>query len=742
MYRLLFLIMPLVFIACKGSTGVEGDFSESFSSSSLGGNFGSQDPQNPGEGNTPVIPGIDEEPVVEDTTLVGNAGDLPSCTAANEGESFMVAAENTLYFCVEGNWLNNIVETIGVTCENGVLAPSNLEPVVVPPSRFGLDTLTGDYVFRRQGVSLAGIAEKGPFRHGTSVKVVELDSVMRLADSDRSHKTCVTSANGSYGFEGLDLVSPYVRVEASGFYRNELTGGLSADLVTLTAVTDLTERDSVNVNMLTHLEAPRTLKIVENTGNNQPIRTVKEQALKDILYSFGIKIDGFNDASFAQGQQQGGFGGFGQTAPVTKSMTADDISLFDDGEFSAALIAISVMMQRKGSGDEMIAYANGIADRIRGNGNWDDWGARADLADWLMVMDTSGAYRTIRKNLENLGHGAVPDFETHLRNFWTSAYQFPACNAQTAGTVTHIGYSQSAFFVSYYADPNGPRTRFICDAGTHLWRTATDIEKDTVGLGADTTKYDGAFRSGVINQNKTYVYEESKKSWRPITADDVMDFSPVEDVYASLAADEKVVFVLRHAERTDDTGKNGHLTEGGKAQAQSVGKKFVGAGPFYLGYSGYVRTKETCENIALGNGQTNVTPEVIDGLDGDYYIKDQNAYGSAKASGGGSLNVYTRYAYRGMYSDAFYDLEKRSKEFVSTYILANQVKLQKVNFYISHDMMVLPLAVYASQKKVNLRYFDNRNWIYYLTGVAVIVNSAGQVRYVPVRGLDTGIMII
>ncbi|MCQ2097492.1 MAG: histidine phosphatase family protein [Fibrobacter sp.] len=736
MYRLLFLLLPLIFIACKGHTGAEPDFPENFSSASQG---NSQDPNGD---DTPVIPIIPEDEIIEDTTSVSDARDLPKCSAANEGETFMVAAENTVYFCVNGTWRNDVVELVGVSCENGVLTAGAAEPAVGAPSSFGLDTLTGEYVFRRQGVAVAGIAEKGPFRHGTSVTVVELDSVMRLADSDRSHRTCITTGDGSYSFAPVDLVSPYVRVEAKGFFRNELTGGLSADLVTLTAVTDLTERDSVNVNMLTHLEGPRTLKMIENTGNNQPIRMVKEQALKDILYSFGIKIDGFNDASFAQGQQQGGFGGFGQAPSATKSMTADDISLFDDGEFSAALIAVSIMMQRKGSGDEMLAYADGIADRIRGNGNWDDWGARADLADWLMVLDTSGSYRAIRKNLESMTRGTVPDFETHLRNFWTGAYQFPACNAQTAGTVTHIGYSQSAFFVSYYADPNGPRTRFICDGSTNLWRTATDIEKDTVGLGADTTKYDGAFRQGVINQNKTYVYEEAKNSWRPITSDDVMEFTPVEEVYAGLAADEQVVFVLRHAERTNETGEKGHLTDGGKLQAQGVGKKFVGAGPFYFGYSGYTRTLETCENIALGGGQSNVSPEIIDGLDGDYYIKDQSRYGAYKASDGGSLNVYTKYVYRDMYADAFYDLEKRSKEFVSTYILANRGKLQKVNFYISHDMMVLPLAVYASQKKVNLRYFDNRNWLNFLTGVAVIFNSAGTVRYVPVRGLETGIQII
>lgn len=734
MLRIIFFaVWVLVLVAC-GDDSPHGSSPEASLSSSSWNNGSTSwsDPEFVG-------PIIQDEPFIEDSSLVENATNLPSCNASNEGETFMVAAENTLYFCVGGEWRNDVAEALGVSCENGSLSLGAADISSQAPSLFGIDS-TGSLVLRRSGVPVAGVAEKGPFRYGTSVSVVELDSVMRLEPSDRIHRTCVVSGDGSYSFGSIDLVSPYVRVDVSGYYKNELTGGLSSDMVTLSTVTDLTERDSVNVNMLTHLEAPRTLKMVENTGNNQPIRAMKEQALRDIFYSFDIVIPGYNDG----GNAQGGFGGQMQQPGVgsmQKPVIADDISLFGNGDFSAALIAISVMMQRRGSGSEMLEYAAGIADRIRGNGNWDDWGARADLADWLMVLDTSGAYNAIRKNLENLHQGEVPDFEKYLRNFWTKTYQFPACADTVLGKVTHIGNSQSAFFVSYYNQPDGPRIRFICDGGIGRWRAATDIEKDTVGLGADTAKYDGAFRFGAINMDKSYIYMEQSNVWRPATSDDIMEFTDVADVYAGLAPDEKVVFILRHAERTDDTGKNGHLTETGKKQAQSVGRKFTGAGEFFLAYSGYTRTKETCENIALGNGQINASPEVMAGLDGDWFVKDQNKYSSYK-SGSSSLAVCTKYVYRGMYADAFYNLEERTQEFVSDYIIANMQKLNRVNFYISHDFMVLPFAVYASQNKLNLRYFENRNWINYLAGVAVIINAAGQVRYVPVRGLESGSMII
>lgn len=720
MYRFAFLIFCLALLAgCSDDPSIipgpgSSDFPEEFGSSDSQWRPGSSGGVSADTAHGPTIV---DEPVIEDSTLVNDASELPPCTAENEGEAQMVSSENAVYFCAAGQWVSGALATMDVSCENGSLMAGAGE--ALPPSTFGIDSITGELVFRRQGVSVSGVAEKGPFRYGASVVITELDSVMRLADSDRIHKTCVVSADGSYRFDILDFVSPYVRVEAKGFYRNELTGGLSADLVTLNAVTDLTDRDSVNVNILTHLEAPRTLKLVENTGNNSPIGAMKAQAFNDILYSFGFSV----------------------ASPAVEKYS-DDVRLFGDGEYSAVLMALSIMMQRNGSGEAMVTYADGIAERIRGNGNWDDWAARADLADWLMVLDTSGTFEKIRRNVSSWKLGEVPEFEKYLRLFWTREYGFPECNASIADSVTHIGSSQSAFFGCNYPDTSKTKTRFICDANLGRWRAATDIEKDTVGLGLDTSKYDGAFRGGVINPTKTYVYEESKNLWRPATSDDVMEFSAIADVYTGLKAGEKVVFVLRHAERTDDTGKNGHLTENGKSQAKSVGAQFAGAGSFGLGYSGYTRTMETCQSIAEGNGQRNADPTLIEGLDGDYYIKDQNKYGQYKSGEGGSLGAITRYAYRDMYGDAFYDLEARSQEFVKTYILNRSAHLQKVNFYISHDMMVLPFAVYASQKKVNLRYFDNRNWLNYLAGVAVIIGIDGSVRYVPVRGLDSGSMII
>ena len=770
MFHLMKTFWPLAlvafFLVCCGSENpasddpVDGDSSSSsyeVSGSSSGHHHHHRSSSS--SGANPGKPDVVQDTLIHDTTTVSDVDALPECTAAKEGESFLVKSENALRFCIGGEWVDAEVvkESFELGCRDGMLVINGAgEDIVESSSSHGGTTSPwggnygGNYGGQNNstmdmtteprivGAHILGAAEKGPFRYGTSVKIVELDSMQRLGDSKRSHRTCITDASGKYSFDSVDLASPYLRIEANGYFQNELTGGISSHTVTLKAIVDVTNRDTVNVNMLTHMEAERVLKLVENSGNNQPIRAVKAQALKEILSSFEIKLGG---SSGGIGGGYGGFGGWGQqqqTTTTTDGRFAEDISLLDGDEYSAALLAVSIMMQRKGSGSEMLQYTSGIAERIKGNGNWDDNNAKADLADWLMVLDTSGAYETIRSNVASWNKGEVPDFEKHLRNFWTGIYQFGSCSSMNAGTVKYVNNSLSKFFISYYEQPEGTRTRFICDGETHQWRTATDIEKDTVGFGRGD--YDGQIKSGKINAEKYYVYEQSKGKWREATGGDIQEFEDIKDVYAGLGAGERVIFILRHAERTDDTGKKGHLTDGGKKQSKTVGEKIKG-GDIVFANSTYTRSYETCENVAAGAGISPFVSDTIKELDGEWYVKDDSKFENHKNSDGGGWVVVSAYAYKGSYTDAFYDFESRSEAFLDEVVKPGFArKNNRVQVWISHDVLVTPITVYCTNKKVNLRYFDTKRWINYLAGVAIIMDASGKLRYVPVRGLDNGTM--
>lgn len=667
-------------------------------------------------------PNVPDTVAVIDTTAVTDAKSLPACNSSNEGESFMVTGEDALYFCIAGNWEKNVQELFDVTCSDGTLKLE--ESVAVADSVDAAD-------YRRAGVTVTGFAEKGPFRYGTSVKIVELDSVMRLADSKRTHQTCITSSNGMFDFGSVNLVSPYVRVEANGFYKDELTGGLSSSLIKLNAVVDLSKRDSFNVNMLTHMAAPRVLKLVQDAGNNQPIGSQSGRALNDVLSSFGISLGGSSTGGFS-------FGGWNRgTQTTSTSKSAEDLTIFGDDDYSAALLAVSVMMQSFGSVKDMLQFADFVAADIQGDGNWGDNSSKAKLADKLLTLDAEGGLAKIRKNMESWKLGDVPDFEKHVRNFWTSTHGFESCNAMTNGMVKHVGNSQSEYFVSYYEQPEGPRIRFICDGSIKAWRVATDLEKDTVGFGAGD--YDGQIKSGKINADKFYVYEQSKKSWRAATSDDIQEFVDVEEVMKKLAPGEKVIFILRHAERTDDTGKNGHLTANGKTQSQSVGAKLKGESIYFVN-STYTRSYETCSNVATGAGITDMGNDTLPELDGDWFVKDESKFETYKNGNGGGWVVASEYAYKGSYSDAYYPLQSRGEEFMAEIVKPRFAKVNRVGVWISHDMMVVPLTAFCTNGKANLRYFDTKQWINYLAGVAIILGADGTLRYEPVKGLSSGTM--
>jgi hypothetical protein len=56
---------------------------------------------------------------------------------------------------------------------------------------------------------------------------------------------------------------------------------------------------------------------------------------------------------------------------------------------------------------------------------------------------------------------------------------------------------------------------------------------------------------------------------------------------------------------------------------------------------------------------------------------------------------------------------------------------------ISHDEFVVPLIAWATNKTASIRYKWGRWWVNYLTGLAIIVNSKNEVRYIGIKGLET-----
>lgn len=222
-------------------------------------------------------------------------------------------------------------------------------------------------------------------------------------------------------------------------------------------------------------------------------------------------------------------------------------------------------------------------------------------------------------------------------------------------------------------------------------------------------------------------------------------FATVADVYKSLASDEKAVFIIRHSEREDDVALETELTANGIQMAQDLGATLRNDEDFTYVTSGFVRTNETANQISKGRGEATL-PKLITNYDitGNWFLKisADSLAKQATALGlkGSSIELMARWAYEGGYPETFYEMEPRAQEFMQTVILKNLSKWKRVTIMVSHDIFVMPLAVFGSQKKVALKYYEDYHWINYIAGLAIIVDAQNNLRYIPVKGAESGVI--
>ena len=681
-------------------------------------------PEN-GAQDTPVSP--------VDTLSVLSKSNLPACDASHEGRAFFVQNENMTHLCVKGTWRSAADSTdFSITCSDGFLHA--VDKIAHQP-HLNVDTVRYSGLQRD---TIPGIVQNGPFIFGTSVVLNEASEMnfFRADGIGHTASSCVQSNDGRYTLESVSTNSNYVKISATGFYRNMVTGGTSASPVTLSALTKVANtsedagataplrvRNSVNVNILTQLEIPR---IEQLAMNHIDFAEAKAQAEREIFAAFGIDtVQLYSQPYFTDGR--------------TDKPVAEDLDMFGNSEYSAALFAISVMLQGDRSETEMMSLANNLAEDIKGDGVWNDPNWKIKIADWVVGLDTLWKYNDIRNNVSSWGVSAIPNFEKYIRAFIPVAYGFEPCTDANAGQVTFVNQGQSALFANDYEHADHSRVRFICDANSKEWRIAQPIEKDTAGFGPGA--YDKEVREGRVNHDTYYIFETATNAWRVATPQEADGFTDIAEVYANLKPNEKAVFIIRHSERTDDTGPTGHLTSNGKTYARNLGKRLAAIAneDFYYGYSGYTRTQETCEEIAIGKGQTGYTLDILPYMDGNWYVKDGAKANNYTNADGGWI-VYSKYAFTGAYEDAFYDSKTRSEELLKDNILGNISTMRRVNFMCTHDYLVVPLLAYTTNGHANVRYYEKWRWVNYMAGVAMIISPDGSIRYVPVKGLESGTM--
>lgn len=283
---------------------------------------------------------------------------------------------------------------------------------------------------------VAGVSQKGPFLVGSSVTVQEMDG-RTFVQTGNSFRASVKSDQGDFVVKGVNLASQYALLEVNGYYRNEVTGEKSEGMLALRAVTDLTDRSHVNVNLLTHLEAGRVLALVQEAGLS--FADAKAQAQREVLAAFNIADD---------------------------LESTEDLDLFT-GKGGAILIALSVLMQGDGSAADLSERVARASISIADSGTW--LGAdKTEVADWAFLAENDYSENSneksllnrVRQNVELWMSGVeAPPFEAYVYKFWTAEYNLGNCDE---GNFYEVRENTNPLSKLY-------GTKFVCDEDRGRW---------------------------------------------------------------------------------------------------------------------------------------------------------------------------------------------------------------------------------------------------------------------------------
>ena len=280
---------------------------------------------------------------------------------------------------------------------------------------------------------IAGVSQKGPFLTGSSVTVQELDG-LTFVQTGKSFRASIKNNLGDFVVKGVTLASQYALLEVNGYYRNEISGERSKGVIALNALTDLSDRNHVNVNMLTHFVTDRILNLVQKGGMS--FKDAKKQAETEVLASFGV-LENIGDA--------------------------EDLDLFT-GDGGAFLLAVSVLMQGDGSEADLSEGIAHVAAAFAASGDWES-PEKTEIADWAFRVENgfekSGVginlLEHIRKNVESWDVvDSVPNFEIFINKFWAHEYGLGVCSENNVYEVKRNENTLSEYYgIEFTCNPSG-----------------------------------------------------------------------------------------------------------------------------------------------------------------------------------------------------------------------------------------------------------------------------------------------
>ena len=237
--------------------------------------------------------------------------------------------------------------------------------------------------------SLGGQAQKGPFNNGTAINIAELTNT--LSPTGRNFSSAITDNTGRFSVANVELESPYVELRANGYYFNEVSNEISSGQLTLFALSNLTGKTSLNVNILTHLEKNRMVTLMSG-DNPKTFAEAKIQAQEEVLAIFDYS-----------------------RADVPESELLD---ISQSGAANAKLLAMSAIIQGDLTVGQMSQLLANMSTDIASDGTLDDTNLRNTLIENSKNLDIAEVRSHLEAHYSSLGVSAnIADFETEVNQF-------------------------------------------------------------------------------------------------------------------------------------------------------------------------------------------------------------------------------------------------------------------------------------------------------------------------------------
>jgi hypothetical protein len=235
--------------------------------------------------------------------------------------------------------------------------------------------------------NLTGYVQKGPFLNGTTITVAELND--DLSQTGKTFSAEILDNKGTFSLDNLVLASKFVELRANGFYFNEVSGQNSQAQLSLSALADVTDNNSLNVNVLTHLEKSRVAYLI---SEGMSFSDAKHQAQQEILKIFEI------------------------SKPDIKSSELLDIS--KAGDDNAILLAVSTLLQGNRTVAALSELLANISTDIREDGQLNSQSLGTELIDDAMFLYPASVQNNLKEKYNTLGVDAdVPAIDAYLEHF-------------------------------------------------------------------------------------------------------------------------------------------------------------------------------------------------------------------------------------------------------------------------------------------------------------------------------------